>query len=312
MTAATATAHGGDDDSGDHNDDNGTIAMVFNLDLRTMVVQRYITRLNLTGGMSVSLFFQGGEDGGGGGGGSGGRRKRERQRGQRGASPVDGDGVGTRQRAVPRELLALGPPSSLADPLSWGGDNDVDGKCGGYEDDGDDGDESDDDGGDGGEDDAKRRQTQESNIKPTSTVRTLVVMTARATTKAARAAMVAGATRRMATMVMTAAMAATITPNGDKDNEDGISRRQQRKDIIHRIKSAGKCDRQLISPGGTSRRLSPFVGVGAGLTSTSLVSIGKDGGPDRLLCWGWRGGIADYWGTKNKKGEGENLACGWG
>ncbi len=40
-------------------------------------------------------------------------------------------------------------------------------------------------------------------------------------------------------------------------------------------------------------------GVGAGLTSP--VGIGKDGGHDRWLCWGWRGGVADYWGTKTKK-----------
>jgi hypothetical protein len=54
----------------------------------------------------------------------------------------------------------------------------------------------------------------------------------------------------MATMVttaMTAATAATMTPNGDKDNKDGICRRQQRRDIIHTSKSAGKCNRQLIS-----------------------------------------------------------------
>ncbi len=23
-------------------------------------------------------------------------------------------------------------------------------------------------------------------------------------------------------------------------------------------------------------------------------------------CWGWRGGVADYWGTKNKKGKSKN------
>ncbi len=57
-------------------------------------------------------------------------------------------------------------------------------------------------------------------------------------------------------------------------------------------------------------RLSPFVRVGAGLTSP--VGTGKDGGYYGWLCWGWRGGVADYWGTKNKKGEGENLACGRG
>ena len=79
-------------------------------------------------------------------------------------------------------------------------------------------------------------------------MRTAVVTTARATTKAARAATVAGATRMTAMMVMTAATAAaTMTPNGDKDNEDGICRRQQCKDIICRSKSARKRDQQLIS-----------------------------------------------------------------
>jgi hypothetical protein len=71
--ATTATARGGDGGGGDDNDDNGTIARVINLDLRTAGVRRYITRLNLTGGMAVSLFFQGGDGGeGGGGGGRGG------------------------------------------------------------------------------------------------------------------------------------------------------------------------------------------------------------------------------------------------
>ena len=56
--------------------------MVINLDLRTAVVRRYVARLNLTGGMAVSLFFLGGNGGGGGRGGcEGGRRKREQQRG---------------------------------------------------------------------------------------------------------------------------------------------------------------------------------------------------------------------------------------
>ena len=35
MTAATATARGGNDGSGDDNDDNFVIALVINLDLRT-------------------------------------------------------------------------------------------------------------------------------------------------------------------------------------------------------------------------------------------------------------------------------------
>ncbi len=54
--AATATARGGDD-GGDDNDDNFVIAMVINLDLHTAGVRRCVTRLNLTGGMTVSLFF---------------------------------------------------------------------------------------------------------------------------------------------------------------------------------------------------------------------------------------------------------------
>ena len=75
--------------------------------------------------------------------------------------------------------------------------------------------------------------------------------TARAMTKAARVT-VAGATRTTVmtvTTAMTAAKATTKTPNGDKDNEDGICRHQQCRDIIHRSKSAGKCNRQLISQG---------------------------------------------------------------
>ena len=39
---ATATARGGKDGDGDDNDDNGTIAMVINLDLRTAGVRRYL------------------------------------------------------------------------------------------------------------------------------------------------------------------------------------------------------------------------------------------------------------------------------
>jgi hypothetical protein len=75
-TVATATARGGND-GGDDNDDNFAIAMVINLDLRTAGVQRYVARLNLTGGMAVSLFFhfQGGDGGGGGGGGARGEEK---------------------------------------------------------------------------------------------------------------------------------------------------------------------------------------------------------------------------------------------
>ncbi len=67
-----------------------------------------------------------------------------------------------------------------------------------------------------------------------------------AMTNAARAT-VAGATRTTVMMVTMAATATIITPNGDKNNKDGISRCQQRRDIIRRSKSAGKRDRPLIS-----------------------------------------------------------------
>jgi len=50
--AASVTARGGDDSSSDDNDDNFAIAMVINLDLRTVRLQRCIARLNLTGGMA--------------------------------------------------------------------------------------------------------------------------------------------------------------------------------------------------------------------------------------------------------------------
>ena len=69
-TAATATARSDDDGGGDNNDDNFAIAMVINLDLRTAGVRRYVARLNLTGGMVMSLFFQGDDGGGDGGGGA--------------------------------------------------------------------------------------------------------------------------------------------------------------------------------------------------------------------------------------------------
>ncbi len=59
--------------------------------------------------------------------------------------------------------------------------------------------------------------TQQSTTKATSTAKNVVATTARATTKAARAT-VAGATRTTAVMV------ATMTPNGDEDNEDGNSK----------------------------------------------------------------------------------------
>ena len=59
-------------------------------------------------------------------------------------------------------------------------------------------------------------------------MRTVVVTTARAMTKAARAATVVGATKMTATTAMTtAATAATMTPNGDKHNNQILSRYQQ-------------------------------------------------------------------------------------
>ncbi len=63
--------------------------------------------------------------------------------------------------------------------------------------------------------------------------RNVVVTTARAMTKAARAATVAGATRTMATTATTAAAAAaaaaaaTKTPNGDKHNNQILSQHQR-------------------------------------------------------------------------------------
>ena len=68
--------------------------------------------------------------------------------------------------------------------------------------------------------------TQQSNSKPTSTARNVVVTAARATTKVARVT-VAGATRMTATTVTTAATAATMTPNGDKHNNQILSRHQR-------------------------------------------------------------------------------------
>ena len=53
--------------------------------------------------------------------------------------------------------------------------------------------------------------------------------------------------------------------------------------------------------------LSPFVGVGAGLTGP--VGIGKDGGHGGWLCWRWRGGAADYRGTKTKRRR--QKSCLW-
>ena len=57
-------------------------------------------------------------------------------------------------------------------------------------------------------------------------------------------------------------------------------------------------------------RLSPFVGVSAGITG--LVGIGKDSGHGGWLVLGvkrWHCGLPGY---KKQKGEGKNLACGQG
>ena len=78
--------------------------------------------------------------------------------------------------------------------------------------------------------------------------------TARAMTKAAKAT-VAEATRTTATTVTAVAMVAmvaTMTPNGNKDNEDGICRRQQWRDINRRSKSAGKRNAGARVPGNAT------------------------------------------------------------
>jgi hypothetical protein len=112
--ATTATARGGDDGGGDDNDDNGTIAMVINLVLRTVGVRRYITRLNLTGGMAVSLFFQGGDGGEGGGGGGEEVGKEKTRTNEDDTAPPHSMGTARELvdmlRGMPRELLALGDP----------------------------------------------------------------------------------------------------------------------------------------------------------------------------------------------------------
>ncbi len=175
----------------------------------------------------------------------------------------------------------------------------------GYKDNGDDGDN---DGGDGGNDDTKRRQTQQPNIKPTSTARNVVVMTARAMTKAARAT-TAGATMMTAMMMTTAATAAKRRLMAQRQRGWHLP-----PSTMHGHYSQEHRCRETRPAADQSRwchaRLSPFVGVDAGLTSP--VGIGKDGGHDGWLCWGWRGGFVDHWGTKNKIGEGKNLACGRG
>ena len=116
----------------------------------------------------------------------------------------------------------------------------------------------------------------------------MVVTTARAMTKAARAT-VAGATRATATTAATAATAAaataaTMTPNGDKDNEDGPAR----------VVAALLGPQTYGAPGGVAfdtvaHVFPPSLGVvGAGLAGP--VGIGKDGGHDGgWLVWGWRG-----------------------
>ena len=113
------TACGGNDDGGDDNDDSGAIAMVINLDLRTVGVQRCIVRLNLTGGMVVSLFFQAGIGSGGGRGGARGGGENKNDNEDNAAPPPSmgmagelADVLRAYRQRVPRELLALGP-------LSW-------------------------------------------------------------------------------------------------------------------------------------------------------------------------------------------------
>ena len=60
----------------------------------------------------------------------------------------------------------------------------------------------------------RRRGSQQSTTKATSTARNVVETTARATAKGARAT-ATGATRTTVVMV------AMMTPNGDEDNKDG-------------------------------------------------------------------------------------------
>ena len=94
--------------------------MVIKLDLRTTGVCRYIARLNLMGGMAVSLFFQGGDGGGGGrGGGRGGGETKNNNKDKAAPPPWMGmvrelvDMLHAYGQHVPRELLALGPPPPL-------------------------------------------------------------------------------------------------------------------------------------------------------------------------------------------------------
>ena len=54
-TAATVEARGGNNGGSDNNDDNGVIAIVINLNLHTAGMRWYVARLNLTGGVALSL-----------------------------------------------------------------------------------------------------------------------------------------------------------------------------------------------------------------------------------------------------------------
>ena len=93
--------------------------MVINLNLRTAEVQRYIARLNLTGGMVVSLFFQGGNSGNSGGSSGEGARgggKNENDNEDDAAPPPSTGMAGelvdvlcAYGQRVPRDLLALCP-----------------------------------------------------------------------------------------------------------------------------------------------------------------------------------------------------------
>ena len=131
-----------------------------------------------------------------------------------------------------------------------------------------------------------------------------MVTTARATAKLARV-MVAGASRTTATTVTTmAAMAARMTPNGNKDNEDGICRHQQHRDIICRSKSAGKRSRQLISQDGhrllNSRRQPPLdrgvLGNAAGGSgSVKAVAVSIAGGCAASARGGGFAGATNLW-----------------
>jgi len=114
----------------------------------------------------------------------------------------------------------------------------------------------------------------------------------------------------MTATTATAATAATMMPNGDKTTRMASAAVNNAGTKFAGTRVPGNVTGSRSVEVAWHARLSPFVGVGAGLTIP--VGIGKDGGQDGWLCWGWRGGVADYWGTKNEKGKSENLACGWG